>query len=79
MISNLVLRVNSLFKEFKKRIDKKNIFYIEADYVWGRKKLFEWRSKVKDYSLILGAGIHIIRSCYVDIRIKANICDNFFQ
>jgi len=61
MISNLVLRVNSLFKEFKKRIDKKNIFYVEADYIWGRKKkLFEWRSKVKDYSLILGAGIHII-------------------
>jgi len=61
MISNLVLRVNSLFKEFKKRADIKNIFYIEADYIWGRKKkLFEWRSKVKDYSLILGAGIHII-------------------
>ena len=61
MTSNLVLRVNSLFKEFKKRIDIKNIFYIEADYIWGRKKkLFEWRSKVKDYSLVLGAGIHII-------------------
>lgn len=61
MTSNLVLRVNSLFKEFKKRINIKNTFYIEADYIWGRKKkLFEWRSKVKDYSLILGAGIHII-------------------
>ena len=61
MTSNLVLRVNSLFKEFKKRIDIKNTFYIEADYIWGRKKkLFEWRSKVKDYSLVLGAGIHII-------------------
>ena len=61
MTSNLVLRVNSLFKEFKKKIDIKNTFYIEADYIWGRKKkLFEWRSKVKNYSLILGAGIHII-------------------
>ncbi len=61
MTSNLVLRVNSLFKEFKKRNDIKNTFYIEADYIWGRKKkLFEWRSKVKDYSLILGAGIHIV-------------------
>ena len=38
MTSNLVLRVNSLFKEFKKRIDIKNTFYIEADYIWGRKK-----------------------------------------
>ena len=61
MTSNLVLRVNSLFKEFKKRVDIKNTYYIEADYIWGRKKkLFEWRSKLKDYSLILGAGIHII-------------------
>ena len=61
MTSNLVLRVNSLFKEFKKIIKIKNTFYIEADYIWGRKKkLFQWRSKVKDYSLVLGAGIHII-------------------
>jgi len=61
MTSNLVLRVNSLFKEFKKRTDINSTFYIEADYIWGRKKkLFGWRSKVKDYSLILGAGIHVI-------------------
>lgn len=61
IFSNLVLRVNSLFKDFKKKIDVKKIFYIEADYLWGRKKkLFEWRSKVKDYSLTLGAGIHMI-------------------
>ena len=42
MISNLVLRVNSLFKEFKKRTDIRNIFYIEADYIWGRKKKIIW-------------------------------------
>jgi predicted dehydrogenase len=59
--SNLVLRVNDLFKNIKKRIDKDKIFYIEADYIWGRKKkLFGWRSKIKDYSIILGAGIHVI-------------------
>ncbi len=59
--SNLVLRVNSLFKKFKKKIDPKKIFYIEGDYIWGRKsKLFGWRSKLKDYSLTFGAGIHII-------------------
>jgi predicted dehydrogenase len=59
--SNLVLRTNSLFKDFKKRIRKQKIFYIEGDYIWGRKeKLFGWRSKIKEYSLTLGAGIHII-------------------
>ena len=59
--SNLVLRVNALFKEFKKRINKKKVYYIEGDYIYGRKKkLFGWRSKIKQYSLTLGAGIHII-------------------
>ena len=61
LTSNLVLRVNSLFKNFKKKINKKNVFYIEADYIWGRRqKLFGWRSKIKQYSLTLGAGIHMI-------------------
>ena len=59
--SNLVLRVNSLFSTLKKKIDPKKVFYIEADYIWGRiHKLYEWRSKVKNYSLTLGAGIHVI-------------------
>ena len=61
MTSNLVLRVNSLFKEFKKKIDINGTYYIEGDYIWGRrKKLFGWRSKIKEYTLTLGAGIHII-------------------
>ena len=61
MTSNLVLRVNALFKDFKKRINKKKIYYIEGDYIYGRKKkLFGWRSKIKQYSLTLGAGVHII-------------------
>ena len=61
MRSNLVLRVNDLFVNIKKKITKDKIFYIEADYIWGRKKkLFGWRSKIKNYSLILGAGIHVI-------------------
>jgi len=59
--SNLVLRVNSLFKYFKKKINNNKIYYIEGDYIWGRKqKLFGWRSKIKQYSITLGAGIHII-------------------
>ena len=59
--SNLVLRVNSLFNEFKNKIKSKKIYYIEGDYIWGRKeKLFDWRSNIKEYSITLGAGIHII-------------------
>lgn len=59
--SNLVLRVNNLFKNIKKKISKDKVYYIEADYIWGRKKkLFGWRSKINDYSIILGAGIHVI-------------------
>ena len=61
MFSNLTLRANSLFIYIKKSIDVKKIFYIEADYIWGRFfKLFEWRSKLVDYSLTLGAAIHMI-------------------
>ena len=61
IISNLVLRTNSLFLKFKNDINYKDIFYIEADYVWGRKeKLYQWRSKIKDYSVTLGAAIHVI-------------------
>ena len=61
MISNLVLRTNSLFNFFKKKIKKEKIYYIEGDYIWGRKKkLFGWRSKIDEYSLTLGAGIHMI-------------------
>jgi predicted dehydrogenase len=59
--SNLVLRVNSLFSTLKKKIEHKKVFYIEADYMWGRiHKLYEWRSEVENYSLTLGGGIHVI-------------------
>ena len=63
LVSNLVLRANSKFKKIKNFINKKkdNIYYIEADYLWGRPKKFEgWRSKTKNYSIILGAAIHVI-------------------
>ncbi len=61
LLSNLVLRTNSLFKILKKKIKGKKIYYIEADYLWGRiKKLYGWRSKEKNYSIISGAGVHMI-------------------
>jgi predicted dehydrogenase len=60
-ISNLVLRYNSLFNKIKKKINLKNIYHIDAAYLWGRKqKLFMWRSETKNYSLTLGATIHIL-------------------
>jgi predicted dehydrogenase len=60
IVSNLVLRVNDLFLKFKKNIDTNKIFYIEADYLWGRKnKLSEWRSKIKGYTITLSAAIHM--------------------
>ena len=59
--SNLALRCNQFFNQVKKNIIKDDIISIEADYLWGRsKKLEEWRSKLKNYSIILGAGIHMI-------------------
>lgn len=60
-ISNLPLRTEPIFKYFKKIIKKEKVFYIEADYLWGRyKKLYDWRSKSKNYSVINGAAIHMI-------------------
>ncbi len=62
IISNLVLRTEPVFQYIKKNIDKSNLFYIEADYIWGRlhKLTNGWRTKTKNYSLILGAAIHMI-------------------
>ena len=59
--SNLVLRKNDLFNQIKKKINNKDVYHIEASYLWGRKeKIFQWRSKTKNYSLTLGATIHIL-------------------
>lgn len=61
IFSNLVLREVRMFKFIKKNFDKNKIYYIEADYLWGRLyKLFEWRANEKNYSLTLGASIHMI-------------------
>lgn len=62
--SNLVLRTAPMFKRIKEEISKKKfgkIFYIEADYLWGRlNKFFGWRSNMKYYSKIYGAAIHMV-------------------
>ncbi len=59
--SNLVLRTNDLFNKIKKKTNLNDLFYIEGDYIWGRlHKLFNWRSRIPNYSIILGASIHMI-------------------
>jgi predicted dehydrogenase len=62
--SNLVLRTCGLFKQIKKEVKKEmfgNIYYIEANYLWGRPDKFKgWRSKIPYYSKIFGAAIHMI-------------------
>lgn len=62
--SNLVLRSNSRFEMLRKNIKKGSfgdVYYMEADYLWGRKsKMFGWRSEMDYYSIILGAAIHMI-------------------
>ena len=62
--SNLVLRTNPLFINLKNQLFKKKfgkLFYVEADYLWGRiNKFFGWRSKMKYYSKIYGAAVHMI-------------------
>tara|TARA_B110000003_G_C16649950_1_gene533739 strand:+ start:1299 stop:2291 length:993 start_codon:yes stop_codon:yes gene_type:complete len=58
--SNLVLRVNSLFKNIHKILKNDKIFYLELDYIWGRRDKFSgWRSQIKDYSFTLGAAVHV--------------------
>ena len=62
IISNLVLRTEPVFRYIKRNINKDKLFYIEADYIWGRLHKLKngWRTKTKNYSLILGAAIHMI-------------------
>lgn len=62
--SNLVLRANQRMIDLKNDISSSrfgDMYYIEADYFWGRiGKLNGWRSKMDYYSIILGAAIHMI-------------------
>ncbi|MDA7604052.1 Gfo/Idh/MocA family oxidoreductase [Candidatus Pelagibacter sp.] len=61
--SNLVLRTHPFFKNIIKEKKKiKKIYYLEGDYNYGRidKLTKGWRGKVKNYSVILGGGIHLL-------------------
>ena len=63
--SNLVLRTTPLFQGIRREIHQGlfgKVFFFEADYLWGRKeKLVNgWRTKLDNYSIILGAGVHMV-------------------
>jgi len=61
--SNLVLRTHPFFEKLIKEKKKlKKIYYVEGDYNYGRidKLTKGWRGKIKNYSVILGGGIHLI-------------------
>ncbi len=63
--TNTILRMSERFREIKKKIKSREfgrIFSIEGDYNYGRlNKITQgWRSYVKNYSVILGGGIHLV-------------------
>tara|TARA_Y100000996_G_scaffold412974_1_gene400233 strand:+ start:906 stop:1922 length:1017 start_codon:yes stop_codon:yes gene_type:complete len=62
--SNMVLRCNPRFQHLRKLYKSKkfqDLYFIESDYYWGRAfKLSQWRAKIDNYSIILGAAIHLI-------------------
>ena len=63
--SNLVLRTCPLFCDLKEQLQSgtfKNVYFIQASYLWGRvhKILDGWRTKDPDYSIISGAAVHLV-------------------
>jgi len=61
--SNLILRNHPFFKKLIKNKKKlKKTYFLEGDYNYGRlEKLTKgWRGKIKNYSVILGGGIHLL-------------------
>ncbi len=63
--SNMVLRTCPLFKKVREKINSNtlgSIYYLEADYFWGRKEklISGWRAEADVYSIIHGAAVHMI-------------------
>ena len=63
--SNMVLRSCPLFIKIRQKIEEKTmgeIYYLEADYLWGRKQklISGWRAEADFYSIIHGAAVHMI-------------------
>lgn len=62
MACHLPLRHHPPFLEFKNKIPKLGRLYdISATYLWGRLwKMRGWRGSDKNYSAVLGGGIHVV-------------------
>jgi predicted dehydrogenase len=65
LMSNLVLRGAPLYRWLKRRLaagDFGDLFAFDGDYLYGRldKITRGWRSKVPDYSVMEGGGVHLI-------------------
>lgn len=63
--SNTVLRVSARFSDLRSRIVKNELgrlFYVEADYNYGRLNKIQdgWRGRIESYSVVLGGGIHVV-------------------
>jgi len=63
--TNTILRMSPRFKDIRKKIENGffgDIYYVEVDYNYGRmeKILYGWRGKIKDFSVVLSGGIHMI-------------------
>jgi predicted dehydrogenase len=63
--SNLILRRSPRLQELKRKLqagDLGDLFYVEADYAYGRvhKIVDGWRGKQPYYSVMVGGGIHVI-------------------
>ena len=63
--SNLILRGSPQFKKIKSLVNKKKlgkIYYLEADYNYGRlhKILDGWRNKIPYYSVNSGGAVHMV-------------------
>ena len=63
--SNLNLRTCPRFRRLREAVrsgELGRVYYLEGDYLWGRiHKLKDgWRKDIPDYSIILGAAVHMI-------------------
>ena len=63
--SNMVLRTCPLFNKVKESINSNKmgeLYYLEADYLWGRKEklISGWRADASLYSIIYGASVHMV-------------------
>ena len=65
LTSNLVLRAAPLFRWLKRAIDAGEFgesYAFDGDYLYGRiEKITDgWRTRVEDYSVMLGGGVHLV-------------------